>query len=511
MPSLGSHLNFNQLEARNAAIHNLSAAPSSPVKGQMYYDTVSNTLMWFDGTAWQSAKGGVTAPPDASTSAKGIVQLANDLGGTAVAPTVVGLHLAADTAINHKLTALTDPTNPQEAATKNYVDGKVGGGGPPVGTAGGDLAGSTYPNPVIANGVVTSAKIADGTITDVDVAAANKDGSSLTAGMRTLGFSAGQAMPGQTRVDSLATQNGLNTSFNVNTQRIINVGDPTGTQDAATKNYVDNAIQGLDAKQSVKAASAGANLTLSGTQTVDGIALVAGDRILVKDQSTASQNGIYVVAAGAWARSTDANAWTEFPGAYTWVEQGVSSNADTGWICTVDQGGTLETTAITWSQFSGSAVIMAGAGLTKAGNVISANPDGATIDTAGAGTSLEVRPGGIGGTQLANGAVDLTTKVTNILPLANGGTGASTAGNARFWLGAAGYYNNNATHGAGTTITIAGATHNLGAKRAIHVQVQDNSTGNVEIPDISVAANGDVTVTYAASVAANSKLVTLVG
>lgn len=73
-----------------------------------------------------------------------------------------------------------------------------------------------------------------------------------------------------------------------------------------------------------------------------------------------------------------------------------------------------------------------------------------------------------------------------------------------------GYYSNNATHAAGTTITIPQATHGLGATRGILVQCQDNATGNVEIPDVSVDASGNVTVTYLASVPANSKLVTLV-
>ena len=170
------------------------------------------------------------------------------------------------------------------------------------------------------------------------------------------------------------------TSLNLNNQKIINQLDPTNPQDGATKNYVDLTTQGLDAKQSVKAASAGTNLTLSGTQTVDGIALVAGDRCLVKDQTTQSANGIYVVAAGAWARSTDMDAWAEVPSAYTWVEQG-TVNADTGWVCTADQGGTLGTTNITWTQFSGSGAISAGAGLTKTGS---------TIDLVAGDTSLTV-------------------------------------------------------------------------------------------------------------------------
>jgi hypothetical protein len=170
-----------------------------------------------------------------------------------------------------------------------------------------------------------------------------------------------------TRLDQLVPPN-VDVSWN--SHKITSLLDPTNPQDAATKNYVDNTTQGLDAKASVKAAST-ANLTLSGTQTVDGIALVAGDRILVKDQTTQSGNGIYVVASGAWARALDADTWNELVSAYTFVEQG-TVNADNGYVCTVDQGGTLGTTNVTWTQFSGAGQITAGAGLTKTGNTIDA-------------------------------------------------------------------------------------------------------------------------------------------
>lgn len=370
------------------------------------------------------------------------------------------------------------------------------GAGTPTGPAGGDLSG-TYPNPQIAPGVVT----------DVDVAAANKDGTVGTPSLRTLGAGAQQAMPGNRTLDAITAPAA---DLNLNSKKITSLLDPTAAQDAATKNYVDATAQGLDAKASVKAASTG-NLTLSGTQTVDGIALVANDRVLVKDQTTPAQNGIYIVAAGAWMRATDMDAWTEIPSSYVWVEQG-TVQADTGWVCTADAGGTLGTTNVTWTQFSGAAQIVSGAGLTKTGN---------TLDVgAGAGIqvnadSVQVANNGITNAMLADGAVALgSADVTGALAVANGGTAATTAGGAlgaRANLGAAGYYSNNATHSAGTTITITAATHGLRASRSLVVQVQDNATGNVELPDISVAANGDVTITYAVSVAANSKLVTVIG
>ena len=153
----------------------------------------------------------------------------------------------------------------------------------------------------------------------------------------------------------------------MNSFKITGLAAPTADTDAATKLYVDSAVQGLDPKASVKAATTANIASLSGTLTVDTVALVAGDRVLVKDQSTASQNGIYVVAAGAWSRATDMDAWAEVPSAYVFVEQG-STNADVGYVCTSDAGGTLGSTAITWVQFNGASNVVAGAGLTKTGN-----------------------------------------------------------------------------------------------------------------------------------------------
>jgi hypothetical protein len=91
---------------------------------------------------------------------------------------------------------------------------------------------------------------------------------------------------------------------------------------------------------------------------------------LVKNQTTQADNGIYVAASGAWARSADANTWDELVSAYTFIEEG-STYADTGWVCTINKGGTLGTTPITWSQFSGAGTYLAGTGLTLSGNTFS--------------------------------------------------------------------------------------------------------------------------------------------
>jgi len=148
---------------------------------------------------------------------------------------------------------------------------------------------------------------------------------------------------------------------------------PVNGTDATNKNYVDANLAGLSWKQAVKAATT-TNITLSGTQTIDGVAVVASDRVLVKDQSTTSANGIYVVAAGAWARALDMDATTpinELNSAAVFVEQG-TVNADSGWT-QINNISTLGSDAVSFTQFNGSANVTAGVGLVKTGNVLDVN------------------------------------------------------------------------------------------------------------------------------------------
>ena len=147
--------------------------------------------------------------------------------------------------------------------------------------------------------------------------------------------------------------------------------NPTNAKHAATKEYVDATAQGLDVKASCRVASTANIVLATGTAlTIDGIVTVAGNRVLVKNQDTPTQNGIYVVAAGAWERSSDAYISADVTaGMFTFVSEG-TVNADSGWVLTADDTITLGSTALTFAQFSGAGQITAGAGLTKTGNTL---------------------------------------------------------------------------------------------------------------------------------------------
>ena len=158
---------------------------------------------------------------------------------------------------------------------------------------------------------------------------------------------------------------------------------PTASTDIANKLYVDTVAQGLDAKASCVAATT-ADITLSGAQTIDGVSVIAGNRVLVKNQTLSQNNGIYLCASGAWTRTTDADTWDELTSAFTFIEQG-TVNGDCGFVCTANAGGTLGTTSLPWSQFSGAGTFTAGTGLTLTGSVFSLT---SPVAVANGGTGL---------------------------------------------------------------------------------------------------------------------------
>lgn len=195
--------------------------------------------------------------------------------------------------------------------------------------------------------------------------------------------------------------------------KLTTLADPTNAQDAATKSYVDSVAQGLDPKASCLVATT-ANITLSAPQTIDGVAVVAGDRVLVKNQTLSQNNGIYLVEASTWIRALDMDIWAEVPNSFTFIESG-TTQADTGWVCTANAGGTLGTTPIPFVQFSGAGTYTAGTGLTLTGGAFSitnttvtagaygsaSNTLSATVNAQGQLTALSAQAIAIANTQVS--------------------------------------------------------------------------------------------------------------
>ena len=304
----------------------------------------------------------------------------------------------------------------------------------------GDATASNSGALTIANTSVTNAMLAG------SIANAKLTNSAVTVGSTSISLGATQtAIAGVTELavdninvngNTIATTNSNGNlvldpngtgTIDVSSARITSLATPTQTTDAATKAYVDAQLQGLDVKNSVRVATT-ANGTLSSAfannSTVDGITLATGDRILLKDQSTGSQNGIYTVnASGAPTRATDFDADSEVTGGtFFFVEEG-TVNADNGFVMTNDGTVTVGSTALVFTQFSGAGQVTAGSALTKSGNTLNVAVDDSSIEVSS--DALRVKASGITNTMLA-GSIDLTAKVTGALPVGNGGTGLSS-------------------------------------------------------------------------------------
>ena len=278
------------------------------------------------------------------------------------------------------ITGLSNPTNASDAANKGYVDTQDA---LKLNLTGGTMSGNLAMGNNLITGLGTAVSGGDAT---------NKtyvDGQIATR----------LALAGGTMSGAIA----------MGTNKITGLGTPTADADAATKAYVDSVAQGLDVKGSVRAATTG-NITLSGTQTIDGVAIGAGDRVLVKDQSTAANNGIYVAAAGAWSRAADADTWAELVGAFVFVEDG-TTNDNSGWVCTSPPGGTLGVTAVTFEQFSGAGQINAGTGMTKTGNTLNVNTASSSRIVVGA-DEIDLAQTGVTAGTYKSVTVDLYGRVT---------------------------------------------------------------------------------------------------
>ena len=252
--------------------------------------------------------------------------------------------------------------------------------------------GATTASTLIVSDLTNNRVVIAGTSGEVE------DDANFTFDGTTLALTAGMNITGDLDVDNVNVNSNTVSTTNSNGDLLLSpngtgtVKVPSGYKDRTgftsdslvSKEYVDAVKQSLDIKDSVRVAST-ANLNIASDlqngDTLDGVTLATGNRVLLKSQSTASQNGIYVVvASGAASRSTDANASADVTsGMFVWVEEG-TANGDQGYVLTTNDVISLNTTSLTFTQFSGAGQITAGTGMTKSGNTLNVGFDNITIE-----------------------------------------------------------------------------------------------------------------------------------
>jgi hypothetical protein len=495
---LGQTIDFRKTELQNAKLHNLASDPAglgSTDKGLVWFNTTSGQAKTWNGTAadplttvLDSVSGTAPIQVAAVSSKNQVISIQAASGSNA------GSMSASDYT---KLAGATD-TN-----TASALVARDGSGNFSAGTITAALTG-TASNATNLNSQAASYYLAR----------ANHTGTQLSSTISDLASTV-QAY----RLDQFAAA----------TNPISGV-DPTSGSHLATKNYVDSLAIGLDVKKSVRASStANVSVTYTATggtsgrgqitaapNTLDGVSLAANDRILLKNQTTGAQNGIYVVttlgsgANGVWDRATDFDADSDVSaGAFAFVEEG-TTNADSGWVLTTNNPITVggsSGTSLAFAQFSSAAAITAGDGLTKVGSVISAVGTTNRI-TIQSGAGIDIAATYVGQTSITTlGTITTGTWTGTAVAVANGGTGATSAATARSNLGATTKVTANVGDGTSTTVTV---THNLGTKDVVTC-LYDASTNEEVLANPIHATTNTVTFGFASAPASNAFKAVVIG
>jgi predicted nucleic acid-binding Zn-ribbon protein len=425
-------IDLNGLEIQNVRIQNLASAPGNPSgPGQIYFNTTNNTLYVYDGAAWQAdgklAAGSTASRPSAGSAGRLYFSTDENVlyydNGTTWAK--AGVKQSDFDGLDTRVgTAESDITSLQ--GRMSTAEGDISSQGGRLTTAEGNISSlqgdvSTLQSDVsglgsrltTAEGDISSQggrlTTAEGNISTLQsdvsslegrVSTNESDISSLEGRVSTnesdisglqsdVSSQGGRLSTAEGNISSLQSDLSSHTSATQNVHGISDtadlvyqsdlssaVTDLQGYADTAASNaeqnakdYADAIAQGLDVKASVRAATT-ANIVLSGVQDVDGVSVVANDRVLVQHQTDASENGIYVVAAGAWARAEDANVNADVTsGLFTFVEEG-SLYGGNGYVLITANPINLGSTNLEFTQFSGLGAVEAGDGLSKTGNRI---------------------------------------------------------------------------------------------------------------------------------------------
>jgi hypothetical protein len=471
-------IDLSKLEIQNVAAQNVASFPGSPAVGQFVFRTDLKKLYVYTGDAGLGTSGWVAAdgadiPDSTITSAKiadGAIVNADVNAAAAIAYTklnlsgsIVNADVKSDAAIAYtKLNLSGSIVNADVATGAAIAYSKL------------NLTGSIVDADIKSDANITISKL-NGTQFDTKVQTS--------------------------RLDQMAAPTA---DVSLNSRKITGLADPVSDTDAANKRYVDGAVQGLSWKAAARV-SADSNVDLAAPgSSIDGISLSSGDRVLLLGQTAAAENGIFVWsgASAALVRASDANSASELKGAAVFVMEG--TRADQAYTLVTDGAITVDTTALSWTQFTGLGQITAGNGLTKTANTL--NVVGTADRITANADSIDIASTYVGQTSITTlGTIATGTWNGTTIAVANGGTGATTAAGARSNLGATTKYAANV--GGATSIAV---THNLGSKDVV-VLVRDSATDSMVECDVTMTDTNTVTLGFAVAPSAGAYRVTVVG